>query len=163
MYIYTPNKKALYAALIILLSSCSSPISTKQINLIDKNIANIQSEVKEAKNNINKTKDSIKTLKQYKQVNNNCDKDINITNIINKMDERVEILDIQMDSIGNSLSSIKEQIEISKNIIKTEIIEYKNKYLKYKTFTYLLMLLFLLILINYIKSNLIANLKNNLS
>lgn len=129
---------------VVLLTSCTAPKSVKQINFIDKNITTIQQEVKEVKKNIVKTKQAIIKIKQEQP----------ICNLI-EIDDRIEMLDIQINSIDNNLSNAKEQIEISKDIIKIEVKEYRNKF--YKSIVYIIILTFLLVLIifNKIKVNII--------
>ncbi len=128
--------------IILFLSSCSTPQSTKQINLIDRNITNIQSEVKEVKNNIKKTKEVINKIKQEQPACN-----------IKDIEDRIEILEIQINSIDNNLSNTKEQLKISRDIIKTEIKEYKVKYHKSIVYIIFLIILLFLIIFNKIKLN----------
>ncbi len=123
-------------------SACSTSKSIKQINTIDKNTDYIQNEVKEVKNNIKKTKQAIIKIKQEQPVCN-----------IKDIEDRIEILDIQTNSIDNNLSNVKQQIETSKDIIEAEVKEYRSKY--HKSIVYIIMLITLLFLIvfNRIKIN----------
>lgn len=128
--------------IILFLSSCSTPQSTRQINLIDKNITYIQSETKEVKNTIKKTKQAIIKIKQEQPVCN-----------IKDIEDKIEILDIQINNIDNNLSNTKQQIEISQDIIKAEVREYKIKYHKCIIYIIALITTSLLIIFNKIKLN----------
>lgn len=139
---FTLNLTFFALFILLFLSSCSTSKSIKQINLIDKNITNIQSEVKEVKNTIRKTKETILKIKQEQDV---C-------NLI-EIDNKIEILDIQINNIDNNLINIKQQIKISRDIIKAEIREYKIKYHKCIIYIVALISLLFLILFNKIKVN----------
>ncbi len=128
--------------LLLFFTACASRSkSEKSIETLNNNIDNIQNQIKNTKTNMTNVKNKIIKLKKEQPFCNT-----------EAIQDEIEVLDLQINSIDNNMFHIKEQANITKEIVRLEVNGYKQKYKFLKLINVILFIAILIVAIKKLKN-----------